>query len=86
MTYAKVMTAAQELGYQFNDLARGLLENGSRLVGLVVTQPEVGLRCQSGGSALSGAYLARFYSGGDQHRAHSWCDGGSTFNFVRLSR
>lgn len=43
-TYAKVMAAAQELGYQVNDLARGLLANGSRLVGLVVTQPEVGFR------------------------------------------
>ncbi|WP_225086509.1 LacI family DNA-binding transcriptional regulator [Pectobacterium colocasium] len=43
-TYAKVMTAAQELGYQVNDLARGLLTNSSRLVGLVVTHPEVGFR------------------------------------------
>lgn len=43
-TYAKVMAAAQELGYQVNDLARGLLANSSRLVGLVVTQPDVGFR------------------------------------------
>ncbi len=33
-TYTKVMAAAQELGYQVNDLARGLLANSSRLVGL----------------------------------------------------
>ncbi|MEH0834632.1 LacI family DNA-binding transcriptional regulator [Pectobacterium cacticida] len=43
-TYAKVMAAAQALGYQVNDLARGLLANHSRLVGLVVTRPEVGFR------------------------------------------
>lgn len=43
-TYASVMQAAQELGYQVNDLARGLLTHGSRLVGLVVTQPDVGFR------------------------------------------
>lgn len=38
------MAAALELGYQVNDLARGLLANRSRLVGLVVTKPEVGFR------------------------------------------
>ncbi len=43
-TREKVMRAAGELGYQVNDLARGLLANRSRLVGLVVTKPEVGFR------------------------------------------
>jgi DNA-binding LacI/PurR family transcriptional regulator len=43
-TREKVIRAAEELGYQVNDLARGLLANGSRLVGLVVTKPEVGFR------------------------------------------
>lgn len=43
-TRAKVMAAAATLGYQVNDLARGLLANRSRLVGLVVTKPEVGFR------------------------------------------
>ena len=43
-TREKVMRAAAELGYQVNDLARGLLANRSRLVGLVVTKPEVGFR------------------------------------------
>ncbi len=43
-TRAKVMEAAAKLGYQVNDLARGLLANRSRLVGLVVTKPEVGFR------------------------------------------
>lgn len=43
-TREKVMAAAARLGYQVNDLARGLLANRSRLVGLVVTKPEVGFR------------------------------------------
>lgn len=43
-TREKVMRAAEELGYQVNDLARGLLANQSRLVGLVVTRPEIGFR------------------------------------------
>lgn len=43
-TRERVMQAAAELGYQVNDLARGLLTNRSRLVGLVVTRPEVGFR------------------------------------------
>ncbi|GHC72534.1 LacI family transcriptional regulator [Limoniibacter endophyticus] len=38
------MEAASVLGYQVNDLARGLLANRSRLVGLIVTKPEVGFR------------------------------------------
>jgi DNA-binding LacI/PurR family transcriptional regulator len=33
----KIMCAAEDLGYQVNDLARGLLANQSRLIGLVVT-------------------------------------------------
>lgn len=57
-TYAKVMTAARELGYQVNDLARGLLANGSRLVGLVVAHPEVGFRAGLV-SALSQALIRR---------------------------
>ncbi|WP_414473081.1 LacI family DNA-binding transcriptional regulator [Microvirga sp. M2] len=36
-TRKKVMKAAAELGYQVNDLARGLLANRSRLVGLVAS-------------------------------------------------
>ena len=43
-TREKVMQAAAQLGYQVNDLARGLLANRSRLVGLVVTKPEIGFR------------------------------------------
>jgi DNA-binding LacI/PurR family transcriptional regulator len=43
-TRDKILQAADELGYQVNDLARGLLINRSRLVGLVVTKPEVGFR------------------------------------------
>jgi len=38
-TRKKVMEAAAELGYQVNDLARGLLANRSRLVGLVASDP-----------------------------------------------
>lgn len=43
-TRQKIMTAAAQLGYQVNDLARGLLANRSRIVGLVATKPEVGFR------------------------------------------
>lgn len=43
-TRDKIMTAASHLGYQVNDLARGLLANRSRIVGLVATKPEVGFR------------------------------------------
>nr|WP_252320591.1 LacI family DNA-binding transcriptional regulator [Candidatus Symbiopectobacterium sp. PLON1] len=57
-TYTKVMAAAQELGYQVNYLARGLLANSSRLVGLVVTQPEVGFRANLV-TALSQALIQR---------------------------
>jgi DNA-binding LacI/PurR family transcriptional regulator len=40
----KIMEAAEALGYQVNDLARGLLARKSRLVGLVVSNPELGYR------------------------------------------
>lgn len=43
-TRDKVLRAAEALGYQVNDLARGLLANQSRLVGIVATKPEVGFR------------------------------------------
>jgi len=43
-TREKIMAAANQLGYQVNDLARGLLANRSRIVGLVATRPEVGFR------------------------------------------
>ena len=40
------MRAAQTLDYHVNDLARGLLARRSRLVGIVVTKPEEGIRAQ----------------------------------------
>lgn len=43
-TREKIIEAANRLGYQVNDLARGLLANRSRIVGLVATRPEVGFR------------------------------------------
>lgn len=45
-TRRKVMQAAAELGYQVNDLARGLLANRSRLVGLVASDPASPFRTQ----------------------------------------
>ncbi|MCG7391625.1 LacI family DNA-binding transcriptional regulator [Microvirga sp. ACRRW] len=45
-TRKKVMQAAAELGYQVNDLARGLLANRSRLVGLVASDPASPFRTQ----------------------------------------
>lgn len=57
-TREKVMRAAEELGYQVNDLARGLLINQSRLVGLVVTKPEVGFRAHLA-AALTKALIRR---------------------------
>lgn len=57
-TRDKVMRAALELGYHVNDLARGLLANRSRLVGLVVTKPEVGFRAHLV-SALTRALVLR---------------------------
>lgn len=43
-TREKVMRAAEELGYQVNDLARGLLANRSQLVGMVASDPETPFR------------------------------------------
>ncbi|MBB2679451.1 UNVERIFIED_ORG: DNA-binding LacI/PurR family transcriptional regulator [Rhizobium esperanzae] len=43
-TRERVLRAADELGYHVNDLARGVLANQSRLVGIVATRPEVGFR------------------------------------------
>jgi DNA-binding LacI/PurR family transcriptional regulator len=43
-TREKVLRAADMLGYHVNDLARGVLANQSRLVGIVATRPEVGFR------------------------------------------
>ncbi|MCB4771153.1 LacI family DNA-binding transcriptional regulator [Ancylobacter sp. Lp-2] len=57
-TREKVMRAAAELGYQVNDLARGLLANRSRLVGLVATRPEVGFRAHLV-AALTAALIRR---------------------------
>ncbi|CZT37061.1 LacI family DNA-binding transcriptional regulator [Rhizobium sp. 9140] len=57
-TRRKVMVAAETLGYQVNDLARGLLANKSRLVGLVATKPELGFRTHLA-AALTKALIAR---------------------------
>ena len=54
----KVMKAALELGYQVNDLARGLIARQSRLVGIIATRPEVGFRAHLV-AALSKALIAR---------------------------
>ena len=43
-TREKVMRAAEELGYQVNDLARGLLANRSQLVGLIASDSETPFR------------------------------------------
>lgn len=43
-TREKVQAAAKALGYHVNDLARGVLANQSRLVGIVATKPELGFR------------------------------------------
>ena len=56
-TREKVLRAAAELGYQVNDLARGLLANRSRLVGLVVTKPEVGFRAHLVAAPVSYTHL-----------------------------
>lgn len=57
-TREKVIQAAAALGYQVNDLARGLLANRSRLVGLVATKPELGFRAHLV-AALSRALIRR---------------------------
>ena len=43
-TREKVLRAAAELGYQVNDLARGLLANRSQLVGMIASDPETPFR------------------------------------------
>jgi DNA-binding LacI/PurR family transcriptional regulator len=45
-TLAKVLKAADALGYQVNDLARGLLAHRSRLVGLVTSDADTPFRAQ----------------------------------------
>ena len=57
-TRAKVMRAAKDLGYEVNDLARSLLSKQSRLVGLVVTAPELGFHAQLV-AALTRAFVLR---------------------------
>lgn len=57
-TREKVLRAAEELGYHVNDLARGVLANQSRLVGIVATRPEVGFRAHLA-AALAKALIRR---------------------------
>ncbi|MBB5752257.1 LacI family DNA-binding transcriptional regulator [Prosthecomicrobium pneumaticum] len=57
-TRARIVRAAEELGYEVNDLARGLLSRKSRLIGLVVTAPEEGFRAHLVG-ALTRALVLR---------------------------
>ena len=57
-TLARVHEAAAALGYQVNDLARGLLANRSRLVGLVTSDADSPFRAQMI-AALSHALIER---------------------------
>lgn len=57
-TREKVLRAADELGYHVNDLARGVLANQSRLVGIVATKPELGFRAHLT-AALAKALIRR---------------------------
>ena len=57
-TLARVHEAATALGYQVNDLARGLLANRSRLVGLVTSDADSPFRAQMI-AALSQALIER---------------------------
>ncbi len=57
-TRERVMRAAEELGYHVNDLARGVLANQSRLVGIVATKPEIGFRAHLT-AALTRALIRR---------------------------
>lgn len=57
-TREKVLKAAEELGYHVNDLARGVLANQSRLVGVVATKPEIGFRAHLT-AALTKALIRR---------------------------
>lgn len=45
-TRDKVLRAAEELGYQVNDLARGLLASRSRLIGMIAADAETPFRSQ----------------------------------------
>lgn len=45
-TREKVLRAAAELGYQVNDLARGLLANRTQLVGMIASDTETPFRAQ----------------------------------------
>jgi DNA-binding LacI/PurR family transcriptional regulator len=57
-TLARVHEAAAALGYQVNDLARGLLANRSRLIGLVASDADSPFRAQMI-AALSQALIER---------------------------
>ena len=57
-TLAKVQEAADALGYQVNDLARGLLANRSRIVGLVTSDAGAPFRAEMI-AALSRALIER---------------------------
>lgn len=57
-TLAKVQAAADALGYEVNDLARGLLAHRSQLVGLVTSDPNAPFRAQMI-AALSSALIER---------------------------
>jgi DNA-binding LacI/PurR family transcriptional regulator len=57
-TLARVRAAADALGYQVNDLARGLLSQHSRLIGLVTSDPETPFRAEMI-RALSRALIER---------------------------
>lgn len=57
-TREKVLLAAEQLGYHVNDLARGVLANQSRLVGIVATKPELGFRAHLT-AALAKALIQR---------------------------
>lgn len=43
-TRQKILKAAEELGYQVNDLARGLLANRSKLIGMIASDAETPFR------------------------------------------
>ncbi len=57
-TREKVLKAAEKLGYQVNDLARGLLANRSRIVGMIAADPESPFRSRQI-AALSRRLTAR---------------------------
>ena len=57
-TREKVLKAAEKLGYQVNDLARGLLANRSRIVGMIAADPDSPFRSRQI-AALSRRLAAR---------------------------